>query len=158
MYYRTPYLSMAWRVELSYHTIIEFVCLPWSEVCSARVTSLLLLLLLLLSYRITKKLWFVEVYYHQAGERGEMFAYGAVMECCAVLIGGGQGGGDVVSYGWDQEPPLMCIPLPKVGSGLIQSSPSSAGLMPLPRPGPFGSGTDHIWELGREGWRAVGAG
>ena len=28
--------------------VLEFVCLPWSEVCSARVTSLLLLLLLLL--------------------------------------------------------------------------------------------------------------
>ena len=28
--------------------MLEFVCLPWSEVCSARVTSLLLLLLLLL--------------------------------------------------------------------------------------------------------------
>ena len=27
--------------------MLEFVCLPWSEVCSARVTSLLLLLLLL---------------------------------------------------------------------------------------------------------------
>ena len=27
--------------------VLEFVCLPWSEVCSARVTSLLLLLLLL---------------------------------------------------------------------------------------------------------------
>ena len=26
--------------------MLEFVCLPWSEVCSARVTSLLLLLLL----------------------------------------------------------------------------------------------------------------
>ena len=25
--------------------VLEFVCLPWSEVCSARVTSLLLLLL-----------------------------------------------------------------------------------------------------------------
>ena len=28
-------------------SVLEFVCLPWSEVCSARVTSLLLLLLLL---------------------------------------------------------------------------------------------------------------
>ena len=29
-------------------SVLEFVCLPWSEVCSARVTSLLLLLLLIL--------------------------------------------------------------------------------------------------------------
>ena len=29
--------------------VLEFVCLPWSEVCSARVTSLLLLLLLLMA-------------------------------------------------------------------------------------------------------------
>ena len=27
--------------------VLEFICLPWSEVCSARVTSLILLLLLL---------------------------------------------------------------------------------------------------------------
>ena len=31
-------------------SVLEFVCLPWSEVCSARVTSLLLLLLLLLIF------------------------------------------------------------------------------------------------------------
>ena len=31
-----------------FSSVLEFVCLPWSEVCSARVTSLLLLLLLLL--------------------------------------------------------------------------------------------------------------
>ena len=30
-----------------FSSVLEFVCLPWSEVCSARVTSLLLLLLLL---------------------------------------------------------------------------------------------------------------
>ena len=34
-----PYLSNG-------SSVLEFVCLPWSEVCSARVTSLLLLLLL----------------------------------------------------------------------------------------------------------------
>ena len=28
-----------------FSSVLEFVCLPWSEVCSARVTSLLLLLL-----------------------------------------------------------------------------------------------------------------
>ena len=33
--------------------MLEFVCLPWSEVCSARVTSLLLLLLLLLVHNWT---------------------------------------------------------------------------------------------------------
>ena len=32
-----------------FSSVLEFVCLPWSEVCSARVTSLLLLLLLLLT-------------------------------------------------------------------------------------------------------------
>ena len=26
---------------ISYSVVIEFVCLPWSEVCSARVTSLI---------------------------------------------------------------------------------------------------------------------
>ena len=31
-----------------FSSVLEFVCLPWSEVCSARVTSLLLLLLLML--------------------------------------------------------------------------------------------------------------
>ena len=31
-----------------FSSVLEFVCLPWSEVCSARVTSLLLLLLLLI--------------------------------------------------------------------------------------------------------------
>ena len=36
--------------------MLEFVCLPWSEVCSARVTSLLLLLLLLLDSISTKDL------------------------------------------------------------------------------------------------------
>ena len=32
-----------------FSSVLEFVCLPWSEVCSARVTSLLLLLLLLIT-------------------------------------------------------------------------------------------------------------
>ena len=35
-------------IYLHTYSVLEFVCLPWSEVCSARVTSLLLLLLLLL--------------------------------------------------------------------------------------------------------------
>ena len=41
-------LRMCMPVYLSprTHLVLEFVCLPWSEVCSARVTSLLLLLLL----------------------------------------------------------------------------------------------------------------
>ena len=41
---------------VQFSSVLEFVCLPWSEVCSARVTSLLLLLLLLLllkQYSIT---------------------------------------------------------------------------------------------------------
>ena len=33
--------------QYCFSSVLEFVCLPWSEVCSARVTSLLLLLLLL---------------------------------------------------------------------------------------------------------------
>ena len=46
-------LIKRWGLALRSSIIIvlllrEFVCLPWSEVCSARVTSLILLLLLLL--------------------------------------------------------------------------------------------------------------
>ena len=31
-----------------YHICFEFVCLPWSEVCSARVTSLLLFIIIII--------------------------------------------------------------------------------------------------------------
>ena len=37
------------HVLAMFSSVLEFVCLPWSEVCSARVTSLLLLLLLFMS-------------------------------------------------------------------------------------------------------------
>ena len=37
-----------------FSSVLEFVCLPWSEVCSARVTSLLLLLLLFIGNNIYK--------------------------------------------------------------------------------------------------------
>ena len=37
--------------------MLEFVCLPWSEVCSARVTSLLLLLLLSINHAYGEIPW-----------------------------------------------------------------------------------------------------
>ena len=48
------------RFGLSYgygSSVLEFVCLPWSEVCSARVTSLLLLWLWLWLGYGWVKLW-----------------------------------------------------------------------------------------------------
>ena len=54
--YRTIYILYIYYIICSpFSSVLEFVCLPWSEVCSARVTSLLLLLLLLLHHHHHQK-------------------------------------------------------------------------------------------------------
>ena len=134
--------------------MLEFVCLPWSEVCSARVTSLLLLLLFSsscgllrlrplplctrlsapdcpLSWRLTRchRVLPSQVSYELIGGVGVCIKYSKPFVCICKHTGIRIWRGCPVEVGYSTWPSaLHCNPCP---------APCSPGNVPHPTPGPL---------------------